>query len=409
MGDKVVEVEGIGKKYHIGMARSGDFRENFSRSLNHLMGKHLKAEEFWALKDISFDLEQGQAVGIIGKNGAGKSTLLKILSRITEPTKGKAVIRGRVSSLLEVGTGFHPELTGRENIFLNGTILGMTRKEVRTKFDEIVAFSGIEDFLDTPVKRYSSGMSVRLAFSVAAHLEPEIMIIDEVLAVGDADFQKKCIGKMGEVTRSGRTILFVSHNMAAVQSLCDHGILLSDGQIEYQGEVQECVKKYFEKGISSASQIPILERTDRQGDGPVRVKEVRVIVDKQETQPIRTGNNVIFRFELDNPEMIPIRNLRFNVGFNGSMNEKIAWASTDFNEDRKINSSTNSIELEVPNFPLNEGKYSLTYHLTINGGISDWMKEAFFFEVEAGDYFGTGKSVDPKLARFVFPHIIRAI
>ena len=226
----IISVEGLGKKYtirHEGQGRYRALREEiFKLPQRLLQRKHQDKEEFWALKDVSFNIMPGDRVGIIGRNGAGKSTLLKLLSRITEPSTGKITLRGRVASLLEVGTGFHPELTGRENIFLNGAILGMSRAEVRRKFDEIVDFAGVEKFLDTPVKRYSSGMYVRLAFAVAAHLEPEILIVDEVLAVGDAEFQKKCLGKMKQVGQEGRTVLFVSHNMAAIRQLCNSGLYL---------------------------------------------------------------------------------------------------------------------------------------------------------------------------------------
>ena len=229
-----IKVENLGKKYKIGRKKSGDLRESVNLFLDRFRKNgHSEVEqaekEFWALKDVSFEIKQGEAVGVIGRNGAGKSTLLKILSRITEPTTGRIEINGRVSSLLEVGTGFHPELTGRENIFLNGTILGMRRREVKEKFDEIVDFSGVEKFIDTPIKHYSSGMKVRLAFSVAAHLEPEILLIDEVLAIGDAEFQKKCLGKMEDVTGQGRTVVFVSHNMGAIQNLCTTGLFLEKG------------------------------------------------------------------------------------------------------------------------------------------------------------------------------------
>src|SRR6202045_1833456 len=247
MTTPVISVEHLSKRYFVGHRDEGtldqhwSFREILERSVrnslrnaaNVLAGRQLVAgdavEEFWALRDVSFEVQQGEILGIIGRNGAGKSTLLKILSRITEPTAGRVTLRGRVASLLEVGTGFHPELTGRENIYLNGAILGMTQAEIRKKFDEIVAFAEVEKFLDTPVKHYSSGMYVRLAFAVAAHLEPEILIIDEVLAVGDAEFQKKCLGKMDEVSRGGRTVLFVSHNMAAIENLCSRGVVLHQG------------------------------------------------------------------------------------------------------------------------------------------------------------------------------------
>lgn len=246
---KVIEVNNISKEYRLGSIAKDSIMESF-RSL--LKGGNSKAnkESFMALSDISFDVMEGEVLGIVGKNGAGKSTLLKVLSRITEPTSGEIKMRGRVASLLEVGTGFHPELTGRENIFLNGSILGMTKAEIKSKFDEIVEFSGVAKFIDTPVKHYSSGMYVRLAFSVAAHLEPEILIIDEVLAVGDAEFQKKCLGKMKDVAGQGRTVLFVSHNMAAVRTLCTRAILLDKGNVIFIGNTDQVVDKYLNQGNS---------------------------------------------------------------------------------------------------------------------------------------------------------------
>ncbi len=261
MSETVIKVEGLGKKYIIGHQGKGgyktfrdqigdNFKTVFSKTKKMLSGQMVvegdEMEEFWALKDVSFEVKQGEALGIIGRNGAGKSTLLKILSRITEPTTGKVILKGRVASLLEVGTGFHPELTGRENIFLNGAILGMSQAEIKRKFDEIVDFSGVEKFLDTPVKRYSSGMYVRLAFSVAAHLEPEILVVDEVLAVGDAEFQKKCLGKMKDVsTNEGRTVLFVSHNMGTILQLCQSCILLQNGMVESIGKPQTIIEDYY--------------------------------------------------------------------------------------------------------------------------------------------------------------------
>lgn len=254
MSDVAVRVEGLGKKFLIGHQKNGDLRNALVHTVREFFSRQeAHKEEFWALKDLDFEIRRGEVVGIIGRNGAGKSTLLKILSRITDPTTGRFEIDGRVSSLLEVGTGFHMELTGRENIFLNGTILGMRRAEIKSKLDEIVAFSGVENFIDTPVKHYSSGMKVRLAFSVAAHLEPEILIIDEVLAVGDAEFQKKCLGKMDEVSkREGRTILFVSHNMSAMEGLCGKGILLDEGSIQFSGDIGDSISRYltrFQKEI----------------------------------------------------------------------------------------------------------------------------------------------------------------
>jgi lipopolysaccharide transport system ATP-binding protein len=260
VGDVVIRADGLGKKYIIGheveRERYVALRDVLTRTARNVWRKTVDmihgrpivsgdvTEEFWALKDVSFEVKRGEVLGIIGRNGAGKSTLLKILSRITEPSEGRVTIKGRVASLLEVGTGFHPELTGRENIFLNGAILGMTRAEIKRKFDEIVAFAEVEEFLDTPVKRYSSGMNVRLAFAVAAHLEPEILIIDEVLAVGDAEFQKKCLGKMGEVAGGGRTVLFVSHNISALLATCQTGIALEGGCVRYRGTISEAAAAY---------------------------------------------------------------------------------------------------------------------------------------------------------------------
>lgn len=257
MAEQAIIVENLSKKYIIGHGKSGSLSETLIKKWGSFIGnKSTNIEEFWALKDINLEVEQGKVLGIIGKNGAGKSTLLKILSRITEPTTGKITINGRISSLLEVGTGFHPELTGLENIFLNGTILGMTRKEVKSKFDEIIDFSGVEKFIDTPVKHYSSGMYVRLAFAVAAHLEPEILIIDEVLAVGDAEFQKKCLGKMKDVAGQGRTVLFVSHNMTAVKNLCNVGVLMNNGQLQFVGDIDKAIFEYLKNSTTlSINQI----------------------------------------------------------------------------------------------------------------------------------------------------------
>ena len=258
----IISVEGLGKKYvlrHEGKTPYKSLREEIFHLPKKWLSHHgEEREEFWALKDVSFDIMPGDRVGIIGRNGAGKSTLLKLLSRITEPSAGRITMRGRVASLLEVGTGFHPELTGRENIYLNGAILGMSRAEVKRKFDEIVDFAGVEKFLDTPVKRYSSGMYVRLAFAVAAHLEPEILVVDEVLAVGDAEFQKKCLGKMEEVSKGeGRTVLFVSHNMAAVQQLCSRGMFIHDKKIMCYGDIVDCIKKYDNSQYSHCSEIMV--------------------------------------------------------------------------------------------------------------------------------------------------------
>jgi lipopolysaccharide transport system ATP-binding protein len=292
--DVVIRAEGLGKKYVIGHAAEREryvaLRDTLARGARNLWRKTAgmarsraivtgdSVEEFWALKDVSFEVKRGEVLGIIGRNGAGKSTLLKILSRITEPSEGQVTIDGRVASLLEVGTGFHPELTGRENIYLNGAILGMTRSEIRRKFDEIVAFAEIEKFLDTPVKRYSSGMYVRLAFAVAAHLEPEILIVDEVLAVGDVEFQKKCLGKMDEVSRrGGRTVLFVSHNMVAVQSLCQRAFLISNGKLENDGATTSVVARYLGLTQGSALNAYWCDKKSAPGTTSLRIRGVQVL------------------------------------------------------------------------------------------------------------------------------------
>ena len=308
MNNIAIKVEGLGKKYIINHEiGNGDdnFREvvvggakKIMASLNPFSrrskddGKNT-TEEFWALNDVNFEINKGDKVGIIGRNGAGKSTLLKVLSRITEPTSGRIHINGRIASLLEVGTGFHPELTGRENIFLNGAILGMNRAEIKAKFDEIVAFAEVEKFLDTPVKRYSSGMYVRLAFSVAAHLEPEVLVIDEVLAVGDAAFQKKCLGKMDDVSKEGRTIVFVSHNMPMISSLCDKGIYMDEGKLIYSGSIQECIGHYYSNDQAVQGKIDYTKERFLPGDEKAKLLEANISdSDGNMTSDIEIGSEI---------------------------------------------------------------------------------------------------------------------
>jgi lipopolysaccharide transport system ATP-binding protein len=303
----VIEVDDVWKKYRLGIIGTGSLRHDFDRWWHRIRGKpdphatveetanqrteaavtakawssdgaaELGDDEMWALRGVSFEVKQGEILGIIGRNGAGKSTLLKILSRVTLPTKGEVRIKGRIASLLEVGTGFHPELTGRENTFLNGAILGMSRSEIKMKFDEIVTFAGIETYIDTPVKRYSSGMYVRLAFAVAAHLDPEILVIDEVLAVGDAEFQKKCLGKMGDVAKKGRTILFVSHNMTAIKSLCRESILLNAGQVINRGAPDQVIKGYLSSGEATNWEVSWTDPKNAPGDGAGWLTRVKVV------------------------------------------------------------------------------------------------------------------------------------
>lgn len=313
MSDIVIKAENLGKKYVIGhRAENGHYvalrdvlmqnvRTIWNKTKDLAKGKPIiqgdTLEEVWALKDASFEIHRGETVGIIGRNGAGKSTLLKVLSRITELSSGRVTIKGQVASLLEVGTGFHPELTGRENIYLNGAILGMTRAEIKRKFDEIVAFAEVEQYLDTPVKRYSSGMSVRLAFAVAAHLEPEILVVDEVLAVGDTEFQKKCLGKMGDVAHEGRTVLFVSHNMLSLQNLCTRGILLESGHVLMDGSIHAVIGKYLDLGRQQTGEVSWASSEKSPGDERVRLKAVRVVSEDGATGVVDISKE--FRIEVD--------------------------------------------------------------------------------------------------------------
>jgi lipopolysaccharide transport system ATP-binding protein len=313
MSHTVIAVEAVSKLYRLGTISSGTLSHDLNRWWARLRGRpdpllKIGQEErsrrengyVWALKDVSFAVEQGEVLGIIGRNGAGKSTLLKILSRVTAPTSGQIKVKGRIASLLEVGTGFHPELTGRENIFMNGAILGMTRAEIRRKFDEIVAFAEIEPFIDTPVKRYSSGMYVRLAFAVAAHLEPEILLVDEVLAVGDVAFQKKCLGKMGEVAKEGRTVLFVSHNMAAISRICQRALLVELGKIAEDLEASAAVHRYLGMTASgNGAYVDLRDYNDRSGDGTARIIEARIRdTAGNPANCFSVGDSIVFEFEV---------------------------------------------------------------------------------------------------------------
>jgi lipopolysaccharide transport system ATP-binding protein len=309
MSDIAISVENLSKAYRISHRRDGGhskhrtLREDLVDLPKKLMSRFTgngssKSEEFWALKDVSFEVKEGEVLGVIGRNGAGKSTLLKILSRISEPTSGRALVYGRVGSLLEVGTGFHQELTGRENIFLNGAILGMARAEIRAQFDEIVAFAEVEKFLDTPVKHYSSGMYVRLAFAVAAHLDPEILIVDEVLAVGDAEFQRKCLGKMQEVSeRQGRTVLFVSHNMPAITRLCSRAILLHNGHIQVDADATSATRAYLNSGVGSSAERIWSIQAEAPGDDVVRLRAVRVMSEGRITDAVDIRKAVVLELE----------------------------------------------------------------------------------------------------------------
>ncbi len=411
MSDKIIHISNLSKKYTIQhQYKEGytNLRDVITRNAL-LIGKKIfhpfhrplsdqTREDIWALKDINLEINQGEVIGIIGRNGAGKTTLLKIISRITEPTSGRIHIKGRVASLLEVGTGFHPELTGRENIFLNGAILGMYKEEIKRKFDEIVAFSEIEKFLDTPVKRYSSGMYVRLAFSVAAHLEPEILVVDEVLAVGDTAFQKKCLGKMGAVAQEGRTILFVSHNMNAIQNLCERGLVLQNGEVMYSGNTGETIDKYLRSTISH--DYGFVDLTTNPGRLPGMQSVIKSLImrsnnSKEPQNSIKTGDSITFEIHYDCGDM----SLDYGViGICSSLGERIATVGThlcpDFN---KVMTGQGVLECTITDLPLAEGEYNIFIALGTRIPIRnvDCIENALSFRVETSDYFGTGRSLLP--------------
>jgi lipopolysaccharide transport system ATP-binding protein len=362
------------------------------------------------LREISFEVRRGEVVGVIGRNGAGKSTLLKTLSRITEPTEGYAEIHGRVGSLLEVGSGFHPELTGRENIFLNGAILGMKKEEIRRKFDEIVAFAEMERFLDTPVKRYSSGMYMRLAFSVAAHLDPEILVVDEVLAVGDSAFQKKCLGKMGEAAHQDRTILFVSHNMPAVLNLCSRAIVLDGGRIVADEAAPTAVERYLAT-VESATSVSLAERTDRRGNAALMFSCVQLL--NMSGDPIalaRSGEDLQFRLSYRTGSSAVLRDVHVAIGVHGQFDQDLfhlatSTAGTDFEQLPP----EGQICCLIPRLPLQPGRYTLNLYCTVRGEIADWIQACGAFQVEGGDFFGTGRLPMAGKGPFLVEHSWKAM
>lgn len=350
-------------------------------------------EDFWALKDINLEVRSGEVVGIIGRNGAGKSTLLKILSRITKPTTGRVELRGRVGSLLEVGTGFHPELSGRENVFLNGSILGMSRKEINRQFDAIVDFSGVERFIDTPVKRYSSGMHVRLAFAVAAHLNPEILLIDEVLAVGDAEFQRRCVTKMGEVARSGRTVLFVSHNMAAVEAICGSAYLISNGLLECSGETSRVISRYLQ-GNDELCAMTVENRVDRSGSGRVRFRSV--VVRDARGAPVgyvSTGQDACIEVQFTVLKSTPPAGppIDFAIIVRDQNGALVTTLSSHFTGDSLRNLADGEVvTCRVSRLPLTSGSYRFDLWCGVSDETEDLLLDAAKIEIRQGDYYRAG-------------------
>ncbi|MDM8553381.1 ABC transporter ATP-binding protein [Desulfococcaceae bacterium HSG7] len=409
MNETVIKIENLSKLYRLGQVGTGTLSHDLNRWWAKVRGKEdpfaqigqvndrtkqAESDYVWALKDINLEVKHGEVLGIIGRNGAGKSTLLKLISRITAPTTGKIKAKGRIASLLEVGTGMHPEMTARENIYLNGAILGMRRHEIDRKFDDIVDFAGCAMYVGTPVKRFSSGMRVRLGFAVAAFLEPDILIVDEVLAVGDAEFQKKAIGKMKEVSTSqGRTVLFVSHNMATIQNLCENAVLLGKGQIVLSDVTDMVIERYLQETIA-LSKIALNERNDRQGNGNIKFTEVILQNQRGETvSAFQSGQSARFILCFTNHTHADLKDFHIAIGIDNHIGERITLLSNQLSGRNFVSESheINAIEIYIEKLPLTSGRYQFTIFSAIDDVITDWIKNAGFFYVEAGDYYGTGK------------------
>jgi lipopolysaccharide transport system ATP-binding protein len=405
MSDVVLKADNLGKSYFISHQTNGRYstlrdvifaktKGWLSKTRRPKCDTSQNIEEFWALKDISFEVKKGESIAIIGRNGAGKSTLLKILSRITEPTTGRVSIQGRAASLLEVGTGFHQELSGRDNIYLNGAILGMSRRDIKAKFDQIVAFAEVEKFLDMPVKHYSSGMYVRLAFAVAAYLEPEILIVDEVLAVGDSEFQKKCLGRMRDVATEGRTVVFVSHNMAAVQQLCKRGLMLHQGRLIFCGTIDDTIRNYFGQ-VKTLTLTELGKREDRTGSQWLKFTKVGIYESGgHEINQVLSGQNIIVRLYYESEK--EMQNALVFVSFNVRNNQGVLLTnmnSVDSGFSRLDIYRKGYFECQWPKVNLRFGAYECNVFCSVNDEIVDWVQSAFTMNVEDGNFFQTGKLV----------------
>ncbi len=408
MKNLAIKAENISKQYRLGEVGTGTLSHDLNRFWHKIRGNedpYLRIGEannratkgesdyVWSLRDINFEIEQGDAVGIIGRNGAGKSTLLKLLSKVTKPTTGSFKVNGRIASLLEVGTGFNPEMTGRENIYLNGAILGMRRHEITRKLDEIIDFSGVERYIDTPVKRYSSGMYVRLAFAVAAHLESEILIVDEVLAVGDAEFQKKCLGKMGDVSKGeGRTVLFVSHNMAAIQNLCNSSIYLECGKVIKQGSTPEIVNIYLLNQMKNDTKLSNIN--NRKGNGLLTFTELLIKgINTDSIQSVESFSSISFKLFFDLNKNTTIKKIKIDIGINNFMGARIAWFSTDnINLDLEI-LKKDYIEFIIQDCPIAPGDYTCNIYCEVNNLLADWLSNVSPFTIIEKDYYNTGRLI----------------
>jgi len=416
----VIKVENLSKQYRLGLIGSGTLREDMEGWWYRLRGKEDptlmlgeendrttvgKSNYVWALRDINFEVQQGEVLGIIGKNGAGKSTLLKLLSRVTAPTIGNIKVKGRIASLLEVGTGFHPELTGKENIFLNGAIMGMKKHEIARKLDEIIDFAGVERYLETPVKRYSSGMYVRLAFAVAAHLEPEILIVDEVLAVGDADFQKKCLNKIKSISSGdGRTVLFVSHNMTSIQNLCSSALYLLNGKTEFIGPVKSALNLYNKEG-EHFSQLELSERTDRLGNGKLRAIGISMKNENDKSTVVfESGSEFHIITNIRNsayPQSIARVSMSIDI-FDSNKQKVQLYRSNFTNDDFDIREEQLTISCTVADNYLAEGIYTVSIFLGIGEvEVFDYIEDAISFSISGGDFFGTGSKGLPEQCKLL--------
>jgi len=398
----IIEIQSVSKKFKISH-ESSSYLSLRDRIVDKLKFKpSQQQEDFWALKDINFDIMPGDSIGIIGKNGAGKSTLLKILSKITPPTQGKIISRGRIASLLEVGTGFHPELTGRENVYLNGSILGMRKKEIDSRFDEIIDFAGVEKFLDTPLKHYSSGMQLRLAFSVAAFLEPEILVIDEVLAVGDAQFQKKCLGKMEDVTRSGRTILFVSHNMAAVESLCSKGLLLDSGTVAFSGTTRQSIDEYQKVLESSTGKHGGTIIPEKNGV----VKKIEVFCDGRLSPAAYMGCKLEIKVQFKSEE--PLESPVLGLIFKDVQNTPLICINNRHYNGLVVGEpvKSGSISMLIPALPFFEGNYFVDLHFGNLYRDIEIHRECFQLTIDPMKFSEVGELPDKQLNKFFIKDIV---
>jgi lipopolysaccharide transport system ATP-binding protein len=408
--DIILKVENLSKQYRLGTVGTGTISHDLNRFFAKIRGKEdpfLKigesndratkgtSEYVWALKDINFEVQKGEVLGIIGKNGAGKSTLLKILSKVTGPTIGSIKANGRIASLLEVGTGFHPEMTGKENVFLNGAILGMNKKEIISKLNEIIEFSGCKRYIDTPVKRYSSGMKVRLAFAVAAFLEPDILVIDEVLAVGDAEFQKKAIGKMQDISNTdGRTVLFVSHNMAAVKSLCTRCLVIDNGEVIYKDTSEKAIEFYYQKNTAVSTLID-LDKFKRSGELGKELRILEVICNKNNEKINENGVTGLpyhFKVKVSNKSGLPYKEISITISvYNSSGSFLFSCRSDSINKTFNLKDASSIYTCYIDKLPLNKGEYFMNLNISIGSSMYDSLEELVYFKVEEGDFYGTGK------------------